>query len=101
DGAHPVPPSFPTRRSSDLAMAADGVFLPALARLHPTYRTPTGAILFMGGWSIVLALSGTYAQLLDYVVFGDWIFFGLAAATLFEIGRAHVLTPVTRSSRMP
>src|SRR5689334_6572880 len=65
------------------AMAADGVFLPQLARLHPVYRTPGGAILFMGAWSIVLALSGTYAQLLDYVVFGDWIFFGLTVASLF------------------
>ena len=65
------------------AMAADGVFLPWLARLHPTYRTPAGAIAFMGVWSIVLALSGTYAQLLDYVVFGDWIFFGLTVASLF------------------
>jgi len=65
------------------AMAADGVFLDRLARLHPTYRTPTGAIVFMGAWSIALALSGTYAQLLDYVVFGDWIFFGLTVASLF------------------
>jgi APA family basic amino acid/polyamine antiporter len=65
------------------AMAADGVFFPGLARLHPTYRTPTGAILFMAAWSIVLAFSGTYAQLLGYVVFGDWIFFGLTVATLF------------------
>ena len=65
------------------AMAADGVFLQRLARLHPTYRTPTAAIAFMGVWSSVLALSGTYAQLLDYVVFGDWIFFGLTVASLF------------------
>jgi APA family basic amino acid/polyamine antiporter len=65
------------------AMAADGVFLRQLARLHPVYRTPTGAIVFMGAWSMLLALSGTYAQLLDYVVFGDWIFFGLTVASLF------------------
>lgn len=65
------------------AMAADGVFLERLAALHPTYRTPSGAIVLMGAWSIVLALSGTYAQLLDYVVFGDWIFFGLTVASLF------------------
>jgi APA family basic amino acid/polyamine antiporter len=65
------------------AMAADGVFLKRLAALHPTYRTPTGAIAFMGAWSVLLALSGTYAQLLDYVVFGDWIFFGLTGASLF------------------
>ncbi len=65
------------------AMAADGVFLPALARLHPTYRTPGRAILVQGVWAIALMLTGTYGQLLDYVVFGDWIFFGLTAATLF------------------
>jgi len=75
------------------AMAADGVFLPWLARLHPVYRTPAGAIAFMGAWSIVLALSGTYAQLLDYVVFGDWIFFGLTVATLFIYRRPHPPSP--------
>jgi APA family basic amino acid/polyamine antiporter len=65
------------------AMAADGVFLQGLARLHPQYRTPTRAIVFMGAWSVALAVSGTYAELLDYVVFGDWIFFGLTVASLF------------------
>ena len=75
------------------AMAADGVFLKRLAALHPTYRTPSGAIVFMAAWSILLALSGTYAQLLDYVVFGDWIFFGLTVATLF-IYRARDPTPL-------
>ncbi len=46
----------------------------------------------MGAGSIVLALSGTYAQLLDYVVFGDWIFFGLTVASLF-IYRARDAAP--------
>ncbi|MEK6769046.1 MAG: amino acid permease [Gemmatimonadota bacterium] len=64
------------------AMAADGVFLPQLAALHPRFRTPTPAIVLQGAWAIVLTLSGTYGQLLDYVVFGDWIFFGLTASTL-------------------
>src|SRR5207248_2996451 len=36
------------------AMAADGVFLPALARLHPTYRTPWLAIVFQSTWTCVL-----------------------------------------------
>src|SRR5256886_5621045 len=65
------------------AMAADGVFRDRLARVHPVYRAPAGEIAFMGAWSIVLAVSGSYAQLLDYVVFGDWIFFGLTVASLF------------------
>jgi len=64
-------------------MAADGLFFDAVARLHPRHRTPTAAIAIQAAWAGVLALSGTYAQLLDYVVFGDWIFFGAAAATLF------------------
>jgi len=38
-------------------------------------------------WAITLVLSGTYGQLLDYVVFGDWIFFGLIVATLFGYRR--------------
>lgn len=64
-------------------MAADGVFFPALATLHPRYRTPGTAILVQGAWAILLTLTKSYGPLLDYVVFGDWIFFGLTAATLF------------------
>lgn len=65
------------------AMADDGLFFASAARLHPRYRTPIGALLFQATWAIVLSLSGTYSDLLDYVVFGDWIFFGLVAMTLF------------------
>ena len=65
------------------AMAADGVFLPRLARLHPVYRTPTAAIALLGAWAITLALTGTFAQLVDYVTFADWTFFGLTVAGLF------------------
>ncbi len=65
------------------AMASDGLFFPSLARLHPRYRTPTAAIVFQCGWGIILTLTGRYGDLLDYVVFGDWIFFGSTAATLF------------------
>jgi APA family basic amino acid/polyamine antiporter len=64
-------------------MASDGLFFPSLARLHPRYRTPTAAIVFQCGWAILLTVTGRYADLLDYVVFGDWIFFGLTASTLF------------------
>lgn len=64
------------------AMAADRAFLPALATLHPRYRTPWVAIAIQSSWSCVLALSGSYGQLLNYVVFADWIFFGLTVATV-------------------
>jgi APA family basic amino acid/polyamine antiporter len=65
------------------AMAADGVFFARLAELHPVYRTPTAAILALAGCAIVLTLTGTFGQLVDYVTFGDWIFFGLTVASLF------------------
>ena len=69
------------------AMAADGVFLPRLAALHPRFRTPALAIVVQGAWAVGLTLSSTYGKLIDYVVFGDWIFFGAAAATLFVFRR--------------
>ena len=65
------------------AMARDGLFFPSLARLHPRYRTPSAAILFQGGWAMLLTLTGRYGDLLDYVVFGDWIFFASITSTLF------------------
>ena len=73
------------------AMAADGLFFPSVARLHPKYQTPSLAIVIQTGWAILLLLTGGYAQLVDYVVFADWIFFGLAAASLFVFRRRHPL----------
>ena len=69
------------------AMAADGLFLPALARLHPRYRSPWVAIILQSTWSCVLALTGRYEQLLNYVVFADWIFFGLTVGTVMVFRR--------------
>jgi APA family basic amino acid/polyamine antiporter len=69
------------------AMAADGLFFERFARLHPRFRTPVPAIVFMGVWSAVLVYSGQYGALLDYATFGDWIFFGLTAATLLVFRR--------------
>jgi basic amino acid/polyamine antiporter, APA family len=75
------------------AMAADGLFFPRLAELHPVHRTPAAAIGLQAVWAILLTLTGSFAQLVDYVAFGDWIFFGLTVAGLFvyrrrERGRA-------------
>jgi APA family basic amino acid/polyamine antiporter len=70
------------------AMARDGLFFKSFATLHPTWRTPVAAIVVQGAWANLLLFSGTYGALLDYVVFADWIFFGLTAATLFALRRA-------------
>jgi basic amino acid/polyamine antiporter, APA family len=65
------------------AMARDGLFPDRVARLHPRFDTPSVAIVVQTIWSIVLVLTGSYAQLVDYVVSADWIFFGAAGASLF------------------
>jgi APA family basic amino acid/polyamine antiporter len=85
------------------AMAADGLFFPSLARLHPRYRTPTAAIFFQGVWGVILTLTGRYSDLLDYVVFGDWIFFAATASTLFyfRASERRGLEPSSKGFRMP
>ena len=67
------------------AMAQDGVFFARFARVHPRYGTPAAAIIggsLAGG---ALAMFGTVQQLLGYVVFVGWIFYGLGALALFRL----------------
>jgi APA family basic amino acid/polyamine antiporter len=68
-------------------MASDGLFFPSMAKLHPRYRTPAVALIFQACWALVLVYTGEYEALAAYVVFGDWIFFGLAASTLLVFRR--------------
>jgi APA family basic amino acid/polyamine antiporter len=65
------------------AMADDKLFFRKVATLHPRFGTPTVAILLQSGWAILLTLTGSYEQLVGYVVAADWIFFGLSVAALF------------------
>jgi basic amino acid/polyamine antiporter, APA family len=78
------------------AMAEDGVFFRALARVDSRTQVPVAAIVLQGAWAIVIALSGRYEQILNYVVSADFIFFGLTASCLFvfrrRAARAHVST---------
>jgi APA family basic amino acid/polyamine antiporter len=74
------------------AMAADRLFVPALATLHPRYATPSLAIIVQSTWSCILALTGSYEQLANYVVFADWIFFGLTVATVLAFRRSLPLS---------
>jgi APA family basic amino acid/polyamine antiporter len=64
------------------AMARDGVFFKAVGRLHPRTRVPVVAIVLQGVWAVVVALSGRYEQILNYVVTIDVLFFGLTGASL-------------------
>ncbi|MGE3274362.1 MAG: APC family permease [Vicinamibacterales bacterium] len=69
------------------AMAGDGLFFARAARLSPRFRTPVFALWFQAAVSLVLLTTNTYDQLLSYVVFADWLFFGLTAAAIFVVRR--------------
>ncbi|MDQ8145589.1 MAG: amino acid permease [Gemmatimonadota bacterium] len=77
------------------AMARDGVFFRGLAALHPRTRAPVAAITLQAAWSGALVLSGGYGDLLDWVTFADWIFFGATAATLFVFRRRAATATAT------
>ncbi len=65
------------------AMARDGVFFSAVGRLGARSKVPVAAIILQGAWAMVIALSGRFDQILNYVVSIDVLFFGLTAASLF------------------
>jgi APA family basic amino acid/polyamine antiporter len=71
------------------AMAADGSFLAAAGRVHPRFGSPHVAIVLLAAWSLVLlfATGGDLGSLLSGVVFADWVFFGLGAASVFVLRR--------------
>jgi APA family basic amino acid/polyamine antiporter len=64
------------------AMATENMMPRFLAAVHPRTRVPVRAALIQGGWAAVLAVSGTFDQITDYVVFAGWVFYGLAAVSL-------------------
>jgi basic amino acid/polyamine antiporter, APA family len=69
------------------AMATDGVFFARLSVVHPRFGTPAAAIVGTAVWSAVLVLSGSFEQLLTYVVFMSWLWFALAALAIFAYRR--------------
>jgi basic amino acid/polyamine antiporter, APA family len=67
------------------AMARDGLFPARAGALDPRTRVPVAAVLMQASWASVLAASGTYDQLTDYVVFASWIFYGLVTSAVFVL----------------
>jgi APA family basic amino acid/polyamine antiporter len=67
------------------AMARDNLFFKSAANLHPTYKTPALALIVQAIWTCVLCLSGTYGQLLNFVIFAAVVFYTVTAIGIFRL----------------
>ena len=71
------------------AMARDGLFFRRVGKLHPQYKTPAASLMVQMVWTCILCLSGTYGQLLDYIVFAVLVFYILTIVALFVLRQTH------------
>src|SRR5260370_33851492 len=67
------------------AMPKDGLFVRKVAELHPKYKTPVVLLIVQAVWTCLLALSGSYGQLLDYIIFAVLVFYILTILGLFVL----------------
>jgi basic amino acid/polyamine antiporter, APA family len=67
------------------AMSQDGLFFKSVGKLHPRYRTPAAGLLVQAAWTALLCLSGSYSQLLDYIIFAVLVFYILTIVGLFVL----------------
>lgn len=70
------------------ALAKDRLFFPRLAHIHPKYKTPSVALLVQALWaSVIVLVSDTFQQIMNYVVFMDWLFLALAVSSIYILRR--------------
>jgi len=75
------------------AMAKDRLFFREVSKLHPKYKTPAVSLMVQMVWTCILCLSGTYGQLLDYIIFAVLVFYILTIYGLFVLRRTHADAP--------
>src|SRR5436190_21054850 len=83
------------------AMARDGVFFKAVGQLSERTRVPVVAIILQGAWAALVAMTGRYEQILNYVVTIDVLFFGLTGAALFIFRRREPKETNEKFVRVP
>ena len=75
------------------AMAKDGLFFRSVGKIHPKYHTPAVSLMVQAAWASILTLTGTYNELLDYVIFAVVIFYILTIAGIFRLRRTRPKAP--------
>jgi basic amino acid/polyamine antiporter, APA family len=81
------------------AMARERMMPSFMATVHPRTHVPVLSVIIQGGWAAILAASGTFDQLTDYVVFAGWVFYALASISLIVFRRTH--SDIPRGYRVP
>jgi len=81
------------------AMACDNLFFKSAGTLHPTYKTPSLALIAQAIWTCVLCLSGTYGQLLNFVIFAAVVFYAVTAIGIFRLRKKR--PDLTRPVKAP
>lgn len=71
------------------AMARDGLFIKSLGKVSPNTHVPVVSIIVQAGVASCLALSGTFDQLTDYVVFSAWIFYAMITGVVFKLRKTR------------
>jgi basic amino acid/polyamine antiporter, APA family len=67
------------------AMSRDGLFFKSVGRLDPRFKTPVAGLAIQAVWATFLCLSGSYGQLLDYIIFAVLLFYILTITGLFVL----------------
>ena len=75
------------------AMAKDGLFFRSVGKIHPKYHTPAVSLMVQAVWASILTLTGSYNELLDYVIFAVVIFYILTIAGIFRLRRTRPDAP--------
>ena len=75
------------------AMANDGLFFRSVGRVHPRYHTPAVSLVVSAVWAAILTLTGTYNELLDYVIFAAVFFYVLTIVGIFRLRRTRPEAP--------
>lgn len=64
------------------AMAKENRFFKSTGQIHPKYKTPANALIIQCIWAVILTFSGTFNQLITYIIFASWIFYGMSAGAV-------------------
>jgi basic amino acid/polyamine antiporter, APA family len=67
------------------AMSRDGLFFKSVGKVHPSFRTPVAGLIVQACWATLLCFSGSYSQLLDYIIFAELVFYILTILGLFVL----------------